>query len=789
MTDTQGALTDENRAYWPKSSGPFVALLDASSKLESKIIETWIKDATADVKAPVVVFGIPPSRRQRRFASVDPAIGERLTQQDDPLCIPLRVVWLAKKRDGVRQVALSDLLKFGDPRDPNFVRQKLILAQHPDRCRVIVGEPARKSDLEDRWSDPAGRGPADGTTLGEFVALQAWLALERTERHIRGLRYKVPKFLREDLFWSRPFQAGVERLSRSEGKPSSRMRKRTGRYLKEMAAQHSPYVIDLVNVLTTKVINAAHHDVDYSEADLRRIYQLAENDPLIFLPSHKSNFDHLVLQHVLYQNELPLNHTAGGVNMNFFLIGPLLRRSGIFFIRRAFKDNEAYKFVLHQYLDYLLEKCFALEWYIEGGRSRSGKLREPMMGLLAYVADSYQRGITNDVVLIPVSINYDQIIDVGSYTDEQRGAQKEKESFLWAVRIIGSLRRRNGRIYVRFGEPLLLSDRLDRDEDLSTPEGRLALPKIAFEVATRINDVTPITAISLVTLALLSEERRGLTVTEVDARIAPFMRFIDDRELPITDDLPFRSHSEIEAALEALVLSGVVSRSEGLTNAIYGVAQGKHLAAAYYRNTIIHFFVNAGITELALGVCAARESRTTRGAVIDRALELRDLLKFEFFFSPSTAFAQEISEEIDRSTVADGETGDIAGLAQDALPPKSPIVLRPFLEAYFVIASTLAVHGSEKLSEGDLVKRALRMGEQLAAHGEISNREAVSTALFATGIKLAASKGLLDGSEEDRLRFRSDLSEILDTLTTIRAWDSVYADRPTPCSTSGVLSR
>ena len=417
MTSEAATVVDPAVAHWPDEAGQYVVLVDASSKLEADLISVWVTEAADTHGDPLDVFRLPASRRQRRFSSVDLDIGERLAKQDDPLCIPVRVVWLAEERDGVRRVRFADLFKPGDVRDPNFLLQRVILARHPDRCRIVTGKPARRSDLEKRWGAPTGRSPADGTTLGEYVALQAWMALERAERNVRGLKYKVPRFLREDLFWSRPFQAGIERLARQESKPEKRMGQRTGRYLKEIAAQHSPNVIDVVNGITTKAITAAHHSVDYSEADLRSIYRVAANDPIIFLPSHKSNFDHLVFQHVLYENELPLNHTAGGVNMNFFIIGPLLRRSGIFFIRREFKDNEPYKFVLKQYIDYLLEKRFAIEWYIEGGRSRSGKLREPKLGLLAYVVDSYQRGITNDVVIVPVSINYDQITDVGSYAE------------------------------------------------------------------------------------------------------------------------------------------------------------------------------------------------------------------------------------------------------------------------------------------------------------------------------------------------------------------------------------
>jgi len=282
--------TEPSPPLWPVETGPYVALVDASSKLEAELIAEWIVDSTELITDPIDVFHLPPSRRQRRFSSVDLAIGERLSREDDPLCVPIRVVWLAKEIDGVRRVRISDVFKPGDPRDPNIFMQRFLLQRHPDRCQLVVGQPARRSDLEKRWTSPIGRGPADGTTFGEFVALQAWKALERAERHVRGLKYKVPKFLREDLFWSRPFQAGIHRLAREEGKSDKRMSQRTGRYLKEIAAIHSPNVIDIVNGITTRVIKAAHRDINYSESDLRSIYRSAGENPIVFLPSHKSNF-------------------------------------------------------------------------------------------------------------------------------------------------------------------------------------------------------------------------------------------------------------------------------------------------------------------------------------------------------------------------------------------------------------------------------------------------------------------------------------------------------------------
>lgn len=770
MAGIPSPTTDPARdPAWPVQRGPYVVLVDASSRFEAQIITAWIRRATASVTDPIDVFRLPPSRRRRTFASVDPAIDERLHGEDDPLLVPVRIAWLPRQRDGVRRVTPKDVLTLGDPRDPDHIRQRWLLARHPDRCRVVVGQPARRSEVEARWTEPEGRGPADGTSLGEYVALRAWLTLERAERRLRGQRYKVAKFLEEDLFWSRPFQHGIARLAESENRPVPRMQKRTKRYLREIAAKQSPYVIDLVNGVTSMLIGAAHQSVDYDEASLRAVYSLGEADPLVFLPSHKSNFDHLVFQHVLYENELPLNHTAGGINMNFFLIGPLLRRAGIFFIRREFKDNEPYKFVLRQYLDYLLEKRFALEWYIEGGRSRTGKLREPRLGLLAYVADSYQRGIVDDVVLVPVSINYDQITDVSSYADEQRGLEKERESFMWAVRFISRLRRRHGSIHIRFGEPLPLSSRIGRDDDLASEDGRLTLPKVAFEVSTRINDVTPITSTGLVTLALLSGGGRGYSVAETLEILAPFLDFIAERDLPTTFDGSITSHEVVEGALESLRMNGVVTRIDGLTETLYAIGPDQYLEAAYYRNTIIHFFVTIGITELALAVGVLNGLPMDEETVVDRAIHLRDLLKFEFFFAPKKEFADEVRLEIDRYRIdAGAEEGPVAVDAEAMTPPKSPVVLQPFFEAIFVSASALTTFPGV-VTVDDLRSASLSLGEQLFSRGAIANHEAVSTALFASTAELIENRGLLEASEAERAAFAEDIAEVLEALNAIAA--------------------
>ena len=456
----------EDPDRWPPADGRRVVfLLDASSGLERRLLEDWIaRSRPAEVTAAGYdVVSIPPSRRQRRRRRrrSDARLEGTLAVGDDPLLAPLRVAWLPPKRDGVPRARLARLLSIGDPRDPGRLRQAQVLRRHPDRCRVVLAEPAPASELRARWHRAGGTDAAHTAGLPEFVARQAALALDRAERRLRGARYKVPRFVQEEIVGRAGFRGAVARLARRLGRDEASVTREARRYLREIAASHSPRLIHLAaNLIRFMYTRGYGETLHYDHAQLAALAALGQRHPLVFLPSHKSNLDSLVLKYALYENGLPPNHTAGGINMNFFPMGAIMRRTGIFFIRRSFKDNDVYKLVLRQYIDYLIEKRFPLEWYMEGTRSRSGKLMPPRFGLLAYVVDAYRRGKSDDVLLIPVSIAYDQIQDVAGYAAEERGGTKQPESFGWFLRFVRALRRRYGEIYIRFGEPLSLAQAL-----------------------------------------------------------------------------------------------------------------------------------------------------------------------------------------------------------------------------------------------------------------------------------------------------------------------------------------
>jgi glycerol-3-phosphate O-acyltransferase len=761
-----------------------IYLLDAHGRIEARMLHDWIVAQPAD-GAVAGALSVPLSGPRRRAlrSGPDSGLGNCLATEDDPLLVPLRVAWMPPENTGFR--GLWRLLLFGDPHDPGPLRKRWMRRVRGESVRVIVGDAATLSELRDRWQRLGGTDRAETSGLAEFVARQAALALDRAERRIRGMRYKVPRFVAEEILDRAAFRGGLTRLAWETGRELPDVTRRASRYLREIAATHSPYVIDLVAHFARALYTRGYGDrLNYDRAQLEHTYALAQRAPVVFLPSHKSNLDHLVLRWALYENGHPPNHTAGGINMNFLPMGPLLRRSGVFFIRRTFKDNPIYKFVLGQYIDYLVEKRFPLEWYIEGGRSRSGKLLPPRFGLLAYVVDAYRRAKSEDVWLIPVSIGYDQIQDVGSYVTEQRGGQKERESFSWFLRMFRMLKRRYGEIYIRFGEPVSLRETLGvATEQSPRDEHDIALQKLAFEVSVRINRVTPITATSLVTLALLGAGDRALSLDETARAVQSLCYYVRRRKLPTTESPELDTPDGIARVLGGLIENGIVTSYAGGPETVYAIGQEQHLAAAYYRNTVIHFFVNAAIVELALQGAASAEGDVGE-RFWDETARLRDLLKFEFFFADRETFRAEIEEELClqdpqwRDRFAQGRDG-AREMLRRLQPLTSFLVLRPFIEAYRVVSDALVAAGEgDPPPDADLLRRCLGLGKQYHLQKRIRNGESVSNVFFANGLLLARNRGLTQGGNVDAVEKRTAFAtELRDTVRRIDAIEALAAGR------------
>ncbi|HEX6947001.1 MAG TPA: 1-acyl-sn-glycerol-3-phosphate acyltransferase [Acidimicrobiia bacterium] len=718
-----------------------VYLLDVSTGLEERILRSWL---SRQVKRAETVR-ISSSRRGR--GGDDDNLEQVLASSDDPYLIPLRVVWMAPERDGNRSVDWTDIFKPGDPRDPRGLRAWWTLLFNPSRVVRIAGAGAPVSELRRAYEEADD---VDG--LAPFVTRRAWRALDVEEREILGNRYKVPRFVPEAILSRRSFRESIAEAAETRGIDPDAAMRLAERHLDEIAATHSPYVIDIIANLIHALYKQGYGRIRYHTDQVRRVAALGQDHPVVFLPSHRSNLDRLTLQYLLWENDLPANHTAGGNNLDFFPVGPLMRRTGVFFIRRSFKDDEIYKRVLRAYIDFLIEKRFNLEWYMEGGRSRSGRLAPPRFGLLSYVNDALRRGKADDVVLVPVSIAYDQIQDVPDYTREAQGRAKEKESIRWLVKSVRSLRKRYGDIHVRFGEPISLRS---MTAGVEAEEGSIVLQKVAFEAMRRIGLATPITPIAVVSIALLAERGTARDSGQLAQRCARLLGFIHDRKLEMTEDTDLGDPEMLEGFLDWLVENGNASAHEASDRRVYWLDDTQMIQLSYYRNVVLHFFVPRAMAEMALASGAKDPDDLT-----ERMLGLRDLLKFEFFFADREQFAGEVDADLaidcpdwKQLLVGQGPQAVLEALGMRL----SPWALLPILDAYQVVGDELE-RWRGKVDEKKFLAACLARGRLYRLEGRLIHGESVSQVVFKSALKLAENRGLLEDPSR-RVAFAAELRE------------------------------
>lgn len=592
---------------------------------------------------------------------------------------------------------------------------------------------------------------------------------------------RTRKAIARAILDSPAFQAGLAEISDKTGLSRAEARDKAMRDLLEMVCVQVPafdFILD--RGLGSLYTRAWSFDVDWESIDrLRRDHP---GTSMVFLPAHRSYADAFVLMRALLSHRVPPAYIVGGDNLKFFPLSTLGKRAGIIFMRRSFRDDEIYKLALRRYMHHLIESGANLEWYMEGGRSRTGKLRPPQYGLLRYLVDALQDAPGRDVLLVPVSLTYDRLQEVAAMAAEEAGAAKAKEGIGWLTAYVRGQGEKQGEAHLRFGEPLSLRQALAASTDGAS---RRALDKIAFEVFHRINRATPVTASALVTLALLGVEGQALDLSGTHRVLQPILDYAVARRLPTASLDGLRRPEGIEAVLETLVGAGTVQRSGAGPEAVYRITPGQHGVAAYYRNSAIHWFVNRAILELGIMVAirAGEGDALARGLGAARAW--RDLLKFEFFFSDKGVFEEEIATE---ARLIDPDIGQlVSGRALPASVIERPDflvahrILAPFIDAYRVVAERLATLSTETAVDQKALRRdCLTAIQQYAGHRPLPHPEAASRDLIANGIALAASRDLMGPGDaalrERRQRFAAELAEAAGALAAIGALDARLRD-------------
>ena len=594
----------------------------------------------------------------------------------------------------------------------------------------------------------------------------------------------MPSDTREvtQLLRSERFRGKVTDLAGDLGVPAVDALAQAGDYLREMSATHQPRVSEAWQRFGGWLSRG--YDVLVDDDGLAELRRLDRKHALIFLISHRSYLDEFVLPPVLQAGDLSPLYGMAGANLNFFPLGTVARRTGIVHVRRATADIPIYRLALREFMGQLVANRSNLAWSIEGGRTRTGKLRPPRYGLLRYVADAVRELPEADPLLVPVSIMYDQlpVHEVGRMASEARGKDKEPEDFRWLVNYARGLRERLGRVYLDFGRPLPLRQRLEELRADAVTENQVE--RVALDLCHRINAATPVTPTAAVCIALLAANR-ALTLDEVLDTVRPLADYLSGRGWPVAGGATLTDRSTLRWALRELVRSGVLTSYSGGSETVWGIGAEQHLIAATYRNSAIHVLLVRAIAELAL--LAVAESELVGGNVpragvprtaFDEALRLRELLKFDFFFAGREPFADELAAEI--AILASPDTSDGLDVTpararewlSRARPLVSHLVLRPFLDAYRVVGEQLAaLDEDEPVDQGSLVDHCLRVGHQWALQRTLASEESVSGEMFGTALKLAAHRDLLKPGAphlaKRRREFADELSEVAGAIGRI----------------------
>jgi glycerol-3-phosphate O-acyltransferase len=542
------------------------------------------------------------------------------------------------------------------------------------------------------------------------------------------------------------------------------------KYALEIAANYSQAFVTFMAMALGRLWNSLYDGVELEH--LENLSAVGDGVEIIYAPCHRSHMDYLLLSYIIYRKGFAVPHVAAGANLNMPLIGRFLRKGGAFFLRRSFKGDALYPVVFAKYLGFMMARGHPLEYFIEGGRSRTGRLLSPRTGMLSMTVRSYVRDPKRPVMFMPVYFGYERIVEGRTYIGELSGQPKQKESvFVLLKSTVSVLRSKFGKVHVNLGRPIALDQLLQK----YNPNWRLgpaenddpragwigaAISDLAVRINTEINAAAAVTPINLVAMAILATPRQALPELDLVRQLELYQRLLRDAPYSPLVTITPDSGQQMVAYAEAF---GLLERQKHPLGDIMRMNAENAVLATYYRNNILHLFAMPSLL-----ACAFVGNATMRTADIQRLVwRVYPYISAELFLRWDEAEVGAVADSLLDTFVRLNLLQTNEDRSEWRRPPPTSLeairlsVLAQAtiqtLERYYLAIALLLQAGSGAITHEALEERCHLMAQRMTVLYGLNSPEFVDKSLFRNFIELLRRRNVIQLSEDKRLLFGEPL--------------------------------
>ena len=678
--------------------------------------------------------------RRRAISSMRPGsdylreiVHHEWTASRDVALVPLAVI---RGRGMRRKESRLATIFYSAQETPTDLRRLLSLVWYARETSISVG-------LEVHLPDFIRQYQREGEErLVRRLARALQIFLYREERVVWGPALLPKRQVRQLVLQDDELTALIRRLARERQQPESQLWRQAERYFDEMAANFHGLYFAILEFVFNRVWPRLFQGVEYE--GLERVVECVKQHPVVLVPCHRSHFDYLILSYLFHLNYLSPPHIAAGINLSFWPLGSLFRGAGAYFIRRSFEGNDLYRMVFRKYLTFLIREGYTQEFFIEGGRSRTGKILTPKLGMLTAIVEAFIEGVRRDLYFVPVSIHYGRVVEEEAYQRELGGQEKQPESLRGLLRARAVLRRRHGTVYITFGDAISLNNLLGgRKERFRSAdpgvidEKRRFIQKLGFRLLREVNHVTVAGATAVSATVLLSRPQRACRQSEFVTRARALTEFLGWQGVRFTASLERNFEGEFRENLSFLESGGLIRRLPGEGGGIIHVPADKRLALDFYKNNTIHFF-------LLIALLADGLTHELRGAALkEDVIWWLDLLRWEFALPEREDLAAELGRTLDYLR----QQGGLAGGNGEHVVTSHPLVdstlgiLDNFRESYWIAAQVLMTVPETGLARTTVLERMRKRYTEALLLGEVGKPEGNSSVTLGNALNRLSEIG------------------------------------------------